>query len=116
MYDEEVAELVISAEGDIKTFVFVEELVSDAPVHQHWKFTALKPAIGIGKMSITMEGYEFNNETLSFFSNDHIDHPDEIDITVVHRDYTEENKDAISRGTLISDGSREYLHGAMVNS
>ena len=45
MYDDKTAELIITAESDIKTFVFVEELIDEAPVLKGWKFTALKPAL-----------------------------------------------------------------------
>jgi Family of unknown function (DUF695) len=54
-----------------------------------------------------MDGCEFDENKISFFSNDHEEYPDEIDITLVHLDYTEENKDIISSGTLI------YLDNAM---
>jgi hypothetical protein len=101
MYDAGTAELIITAEGDIKTFVFAEELVAAAPVINNWKFTALKSPVGTKNISIEMEEYEFNDKKISFFSNEHADYPDEIDITLVHEDYTEENKGVISNGTFI---------------
>jgi hypothetical protein len=101
MYNETTAELVITAEGDIKTFVFAEELVASAPVTEGWKFTALKPYIDAEDMNISMDGFEFNSENIGFFSNDNKEYPDVIDITAVHRDFTEENKDIITTGTFI---------------
>src|SRR4051812_1581847 len=44
MYDDNAAELVITADGTIKNIVFVEELVLAAPNIEGWKFTALKPS------------------------------------------------------------------------
>lgn len=107
MYNENTAELVISAEGDIKTFVFVEELVAAAPAHEQWKFTALKPAIGINEMRIEMNGFQFDDTKISFFNNEQEGYPDEIDLTLVHEDYNEENKNAIENGILI------YLDNAL---
>ncbi len=107
MFDDNTAELIISAEGYVKTFVFAEELVAAAPSIKGWRFTALKPPCDLENMQIKMDGYEFDENKISFFSNEHAEYPDEIDITLVHQDYTEENKDIISSGTLI------YLDNAM---
>ncbi|MES2848768.1 MAG: DUF695 domain-containing protein [Bacteroidota bacterium] len=101
MADDNTAELIISADGIIKEFVFAEEFVAAAPLVSRWKFTALKPATDIETMGIEMDGNEFNNTNISFFSNDMNEYPDEIDITLVHKDYTEENKDIITSGCLI---------------
>lgn len=101
MADDNTAELIISTDGIIKEFVFAEEFVAAAPVLNGWKFTALKPSTGADTMGIEMDGHEFNNNNISFFSNDMTEYPDEIDITLVHKDYTEENKDIITSGTLI---------------
>src|SRR5687767_6937132 len=43
MFDDHTAELVFTADGAIKNFVFIEELVHTAPTIKGWKFTALKP-------------------------------------------------------------------------
>jgi hypothetical protein len=47
MYDENTVELVLTADGNTKNIVFVEELVEQAPRIEGWKFTALKPALQI---------------------------------------------------------------------
>ena len=41
MYDDNTAELIITAEGTVKNIVFVEELINSAPKIEGWKFTAL---------------------------------------------------------------------------
>jgi hypothetical protein len=84
MYDDITAELVITADGTIKNIVFVEDLILAAPTIEGWKFTALKPALDIKDVSIEMSGFKFNNENLYFYTNDHLDYPDEIDIIIVH--------------------------------
>ena len=48
-----------------------------------------------------MAGYSFTNENLFFYSNDLEDYPDEIDITVVHNDYNDENKSDIINGSYL---------------
>lgn len=101
MFDDNTAELVITADGTIKNIVFVEELIGAAPQIDGWKFTALKPALDIKDVSITMAGYKFNDENLSFYSNDLSEYPDEIDITVIHNDLTEDNKSTITNGVYV---------------
>ena len=101
MYDQNTAELVLTADGSIKNIVFVEELVSAAPKIEGWKFTALKPALDIKDVSIKMQDYEFSTETLSFYANESPEYPDEIDITIVHKDLDEENRSTITSGIYI---------------
>ncbi len=98
MMDDTTAELVFTADGAIKNIPFVEELVSNAPTIENWKFTALKSA---SDMSITMAGFNFSDKNLTFFYEEEEGLPDEINITVVHKDLTEANKDMITRGTYI---------------
>ncbi|NII27868.1 DUF695 domain-containing protein [Pseudoflavitalea sp. X16] len=107
MCDENTAELIITPEGDVKTFVFVEELVAAAPAITGWKFTALKPTVGLDQMSIRMDGYEFDQHKIHFFSNVQEDYPDEIDITLVHPDYKEADEQIFANGALI------YLDNAL---
>ena len=101
MLDENTAELVLTADGNIKNIVFVEELIEQAPKIKGWKFTALKPALDIENVAINMYGYRFDSENLFFYSNENADYLDEIDISVVHNDLTEENKNEIGTGTYI---------------
>jgi hypothetical protein len=107
MFDDTTAELVITPEGDIKTIVFAEELVAAAPALNGWRFTALKPPIGFDGISIEMDGYKFDNETIGFFSTTQPDYPDEIEITLVHKDFNEQDE------TIISNGSAIYLDNAL---
>ena len=101
MLDDNTAELVLTADGNIKNIVFVEELVEQAPEIKGWKFTALKPALDIENVAIHMCGYRFDSEKLFFYSNENADYPDEIDISVIHNNLTEENKNEIATGTYI---------------
>ncbi len=101
MYDDHTVELIFTADGNIKNIVFMEEIVAHAPKIHGWKFTALKPALGIENVNIHMAGYEFSSEKIFFYSNDHSDYPDEIDITLIHCDLTEENSRQINIGTAL---------------
>lgn len=101
MCNDHTAELVITADGAVKNIVFVEELVAAAPNIEGWKFTALKPALDIKDVSIHMAGYQFDEKKLNFYANEHAAYPDEIDITIVHDDFTEENKAPITNGVYI---------------
>ncbi len=101
MFDNNTVELVLTADGNTKNIVFVEELVEAAPKIQGWKFTALKPASNIENASIEMAGLKFNSSNIAFYSNDLPNYPDEIDICIVHNDLTEENKKQITTGVYI---------------
>ncbi len=101
MMDENKAELVLTPDGNIKNIVFVEELVNTAPRLSTWKFTALKPEMSIENVGINMAGYTFDADALQFYSNPYSEYPDEIDITIVHRDYKKEDKSTFINGTFI---------------
>lgn len=100
MFDEETAELIITAQGDVKSFVFAEELVASAPKLDKWKFTALKPPTGLG-ISIEMDGYVFNDSEMRFYSRDDSSYPDEIKITLVHEQLGPDNRNIITNGAFI---------------
>ncbi|RZJ50497.1 MAG: DUF695 domain-containing protein [Flavobacterium sp.] len=101
MMDDNTAELVLTADGALKNIVFVEELVEAAPVIEGWKFTALKPSLNIEDVTIRMANYTFSKDELSFYYTDDSNFPDEIDITVIHNDLNEANRDIVTNGTYI---------------
>lgn len=100
MYDDNTVELVFTADGNIKNMVFVEELVAEAPALTGWKFTAHKQAMDISNLGIKMGAYEFSANTLSFYANTHEQYPDEIDITLVYKNYKEEDRNLILNGSI----------------
>lgn len=101
MHDVNTVELVITADGAIKDIIFVEQLVNSAPAIAGWKFTSLKPALEIDNLNIEMAGYQFNKENIHFYANEFTEYPDEIDITILHDDLTEENRKTITTGIYI---------------
>ncbi|MDJ1499575.1 DUF695 domain-containing protein [Xanthocytophaga agilis] len=101
MPDEDTVELIFTADGIIKNIVFVEELVQSAPLIKGWRFTALKPATDTSKINIKMEEFDFNEENIGFYANEHPELPDEIDITVVYPDFAEEDRQMVVNGIYI---------------
>ena len=101
MYNNSTAELVLTADGVYKNIVFVEDLVQSAPKIDNWKFTALKPALNIDDVYISMGDLKFSKENLLFYSNNNPGYPDEIDITIIHADYREDLKEPITNGVYI---------------
>ena len=101
MLDEDTVDLILTADGDIKNFYLIEELIAAAPKLKGWKFRAHKPELDIENVGIEMAGFSFTNDNISFYSNDIKEYPDEIDITIIHDDYNEENKEDIINGTYI---------------
>lgn len=101
MLDEDTVDLILTADGDIKNFYLIEELIAAAPELKGWKFRAHKAELDIENVGIEMAGFSFTNDNISFYSNDIKEYPDEIDITIIHDDYNEENKEDIINGTYI---------------
>jgi hypothetical protein len=48
-----------------------------------------------------MGDFEFDKQNINFYSNDNPAYPDEIDITVIHDDYNENNKTTLPNGVYI---------------
>lgn len=101
MSNDKTVELNFTADGIIKNIVFMEELVEQAPKITGWKFVAHKPAVNINKIKIHMADYTFNKDNLFFYSNEDANYPDKINISVVHSDLTEKNRDVITYGIYI---------------
>lgn len=100
MSDDSTVEFILTAEGEIKNIVFVEELIDAAPKLENWKFTALKPEMNLDS-GISMDGHEFTTENIFFYANEMEGYPDEIDITFVYENITKENKNAVVNGVCI---------------
>ncbi|WP_405291963.1 DUF695 domain-containing protein [Algibacter sp. Ld11] len=101
MFDTQTAELILTADGDLRNIAFVEDLVNDAPKIKGWRITALKPESGFVDSKIEIDHFEFSKDTLHFYSNDLADYPDEIDITITHKDFTEEHRVDVTNGVYL---------------
>lgn len=101
MFDSKTAELILTPDGAIKNIYAIEALVAAAPEIESWKFTALKPASDIKDVSINYENFKFNSKNLKFYPNLYKSYPDEIDLTIVYDDFTEDKKAVITNGIYI---------------
>ncbi|MGY6648089.1 DUF695 domain-containing protein [Wenyingzhuangia sp. IMCC45574] len=101
MYSDEVAELIITVDGEIKDFYKVEELIEKSPQLKNWKFTAHKPGNDIKNCEINMYDFIFSKETLSFCVEESKKYPDEIDLVITHKEITEGNYESIGNGIYI---------------
>jgi hypothetical protein len=101
MSDDNTVELIITADGLVKNFVFVEELINDAPLIPGWKFTAHKPELNIQDVSINVEQFTFGESTLYFVPNENRSCPDEINLSIVYTEYDEHYKTEITNGVYI---------------
>jgi hypothetical protein len=100
MNHDDVAELVLTAEGKIKNIVFVEDLVAAAPVIKGWTFVASKQA-GDATGSVSIGGFDFNCDNLFFYADEQPSYPDCINLTVIHDDYTMENDEQMVMGIYL---------------
>lgn len=101
MYDDNTVELIITVDGYPKNVVFAEELIEKAPKLNGWKFTALKPALDISNVGIQMGDYKFSGENIFFYDTLDPNYPDEINLTFVHNELTNDNRSEISNGIYI---------------
>ena len=101
MFDDNTAELIFSADGDLKTIAFIEDLVKAAPIINGWKFTCLKQPLSAADVSIEYADFNFTKDNIYFYYETETAFPDEINLTIVHNDYKEENKAAIINGCYI---------------
>jgi len=101
MVDDDTAELIVTSDGIIKLFVFVEEFIQSAPIIPGWKLTALKPPTNIKSFSLETKGYSFSSDNIHFCYNNDEAYPDEIDISLTCDHYTEENKESVTQGCLL---------------
>lgn len=101
MLDENTVDLILTSDGDVKLFYFIEELILEAPEVIGWKFRAHKPEHNIENISIKMGENYFSSENIFFYSNEQKGYPDEIDITIVHADFTDDSKNEIINGCHI---------------
>ncbi len=101
MFADDQAELILSAEGDVRNVVFVEELVQKAPSFGNWKITALKPSHELKDANIRMEGIVFSEDTIQFSITEDELYPDEINLTFVHQDYDDDQRELFVNGTYV---------------
>lgn len=98
---EGILELIFSADGNLQHFAFIEQLVEDAPGIEGLDFIALKPEHNIEKSGVVLNGITYSKDNLHFIENRFDDLPDEIDISIIHPEVTDENRNEISKGVCV---------------
>lgn len=101
MYDDDTAELIITADGNVSIIPFIEELVASAPSIPNWKFTALKPPTNRDDFEVGFSHASLSADNLFFTYKNHSAYPDLIDIDVVHADITDATKRVFTQGIFI---------------
>jgi len=101
MHNKKTAELVLTADGNINNMAYIEDMILRAPKLDNWKFTNLKPALDIKDVNIEMAGFKFNQENLSFYIDHSENKPEEINLVIMHKQYTNKNKPQITNGSFI---------------
>ncbi|MFT4534788.1 MAG: hypothetical protein ACJA1A_001610 [Saprospiraceae bacterium] len=101
-YDDSAVELIFTADGNLKNIAFIEELIEKSPNLPNWKFTALKQPYQNFDFVINMGDLEFHENNITFYSNEDQDRPDLVDITFVHEDWSEENRETLINGIYLA--------------
>ncbi len=101
MKNEEVVDLIFTADANLGNIVFIEELVEAVPKLKNWNFEALKPATDIKDNQIQVGEHIFKSDNLYFYSTQNDNYPDEIEITVICQNFEEKNKGKITSGIYL---------------
>ena len=101
MFDEDTAELIVCAHGNINNIYLIEDLIASSPKVDGWRFTALKSEMSIEDVSIRMSGYLFDKNNLRFYPDEDPIYPDEIDLVIVYDNYQEPDKSIINSAVNI---------------
>jgi hypothetical protein len=100
-------ELIVTADGDLAFFARVFELVKAAPTLEGWSIVALKQAIGMEKISIEINEWVFNSDTMQFYAEEDERFPDEVSLVLTHGGYSTQHDDLFQTGGML------YLESAL---
>jgi len=101
MYSDDIAEMIITADGDVRVIPFIEELVALAPEINNWRITALKPPSERKDFEVNFSQGSLSAETLFFIHKENSKYPDLIDIEIVHHDINDANRHLFEQGIFI---------------
>lgn len=85
------ANLIITAEGDVKLFKDVEKLIGKAPKLDKWEFIAFKPPMGTD-FKINYEGLELDPNNLWFLPLKNTEEPDSIGLRVGFQNFNSDKE------------------------
>ena len=102
MMDENKAEIVFTAEGNLLNFPYISEIVDSSPKLENPQFTAFKPSMDFPDFGINMGPKSFSTDNIKFYTNIDSNYPDQIDIRLVFtEEYGEEEKALTEHGIFI---------------
>lgn len=101
MIEDDLAELIITADGDVRVIPFIERLVASAPALNHWKITALKPPSELNDFAVNFSQGSLSADTLDFIFKEEKEYPDLLNIDIVHDDITDLNRGLFEQGIFI---------------
>lgn len=99
--DGQAAELILTADGNIKNMFLVDELLARAPQLEDWCFVGHKQAMDLDNLKISIGEYHFNKDTIYFKPVVHEAYPDLIDLDVIYTAFNEEEVTTINQGIFI---------------
>lgn len=95
------AELILTADGNIKNMYLIDALIQHAPDLPHWKFIGHKKAMELENLHISIGAMEFNKDTIFFQPIEHENYPDLIDIEIYYTQFDPEEINAVHQGIFI---------------
>lgn len=101
MVEDDLAELIITADGDVRVIPFIEKLVEEAPSINGWKITALKPPSDLENFAVNFSQGSLSADTLHFIFKEERKYPDLLNIDIVHDDITSLNRGLFEQGIFI---------------
>ena len=82
-----VYEITFNISNQLRRVVTVEELIAAAPVLENWIFSAFTKPVEAAEYKCTVGNFSFDSSEVYFFSTQHAERPDMVDIAVVHKNY-----------------------------
>ncbi len=97
----ETAELIITADGNVKNFYLIDAIVAEAPTISGWQITAHKKPLDLDALAIKIGQLLFDKNTLYFVPVMHEHYPDLIDINIVYTAYDPKELTSIQQGVFL---------------
>jgi hypothetical protein len=98
--DNQIQELIITAEGNKEYFEKVENLIDFAPKIKDWQIVAFKPPMEKGFI-INIEAKEFDPSKIIYIPLNNKDNPSAIGIHVCYPDYSDKERNVFATGTYL---------------
>lgn len=98
---DEQAELILTADGNIKNMFLIDALIMHAPKIPDWKIIGHKKPIELDQLQINIGAMVFDQNTLFFKPIVHDAYPDLIDIEIYFTQFDNEDINAVHQGIFI---------------